>query len=73
MKRHLCPRCQGARRILDYDRRDGSQRRVCPLCGESEWLNFDLRRPNREEQDERYGLTHHQSTSRVMRELSASR
>ena len=68
MKRHICPRCHGARMILQADRYSDSQRRYCPLCGETQWLNFDLRRPSRAEIGGLIGAVKRQSMSAVMRE-----
>ncbi len=41
-----CPRCGDAYMIMDQDRYTASDRLVCLLCGESQWLNFKMRRPS---------------------------
>ena len=42
MRQRKCPRCHGARMIHDREHHTDIDRFVCPLCGESEWLNFRM-------------------------------
>lgn len=68
MKHHICPKCHGGRMRLDQDRYTASERRYCPLCGHSEWLNFDRRTPSPLEVGGQFGITKRQPQSKIMRE-----
>ena len=52
-----CPKCKGSKLFDDADLRSWSWRKFCPVCGHSNWLALDIRKPSALEMTTNIGVS----------------